>query len=314
MMSRRTSCLVVVSAPLLFLTGALCAGESDTVFRDGFEPPGFAVRTPDFEVAPGSEGTWCYYFRLANTDALAIRRLTSTMSSGIHHLVLFTSEQEIQPPGSLTQGPCAGGGEVPDWNYATQDLEGVLDLPDDDGSGKPLAIEFAPQQPAFLEMHVVNASSKAITASSSLAAEALAPGLDYTRTATYLTTNINLSIPPFAVGYTVEETCPTPDGATFWWLTTHTHRFASLAEVRDGDVSLVESTDWEHPEVATFPLPAGHVFASGGLTYRCTYDNPTAAPITYGESELLDENCIAIGYFFPADQGARYCVNNIGPL
>lgn len=314
-MRSRTGRLIGLFVPLVLASGALRAGESDTVFRDGFEPPGFEVQTPDIVVAPGVEGTWCYYFRTPNPDTLGIRRWASTMTPGMHHLILFTTTDEVQPPGSLTQGPCAGGsGEIPEWNYAAHDLAEELVLPADDGGGTPLAIEIAPDQAAFLQMHVVNDSAEPITVSASLVAEALAPGVDYTRTATYLTTNINLSIPPGAVGYTVEETCPTPDGVKFWWLSTRTHRFATLAEIRDADVQLVVSTDWEHPEVATFPPPDFHAFASGGLTYQCTYNNPTNVTINFGDSELTDENCIGIGYFFPANDGARFCVNSIGPL
>lgn len=307
--------LAPFAVALLGASGALCAGDSDTVFRDGFDPPGFEVRTPDFVVAPGATENWCYSFQASNPDALAIRRFASTMAPAIRRLTLFTSEQANQPPGSLTQGSCAGViGGFPEWNYVAHDSPGELVMPADDGGGTPLAVEFAPQQLGFLEMYVVNDGTQPATVSADLTADVLAAGSAYTRTATYVTVNIDLLIPPGAVGYSVEQTCPTPEGAKFWWLSTRTNRFATFAEVRDADVPLVVTTDWEHPEVATFPPPDFHEFASGGLTYHCVYGNPTGAPIGFGDDPVTDETCMAIGFFFPADDGAKFCLNDTGPL
>ena len=96
-------------------------------------------------------------------------------------------------------------------------------------------------------------------------------------------------------------------------MTTQTHHFATLAEVGDGPATLVSSTDWAHPAITQFAAPEFHTFSPSGLTYRCTYVNPTPSTIHFGESEATDETCMAIGYFFPAEHAA-ICINGVGPL
>jgi hypothetical protein len=316
MRSRRTGHLGLVVPPLVLASAALCAGGEDTVFRNGFEPSDFMVQTPDIVVAPGAIETWCYYFRMPNTDTRGITRWASTMAPGMQHLIVFTTPNEVQPDGTLTQSPCnlAPTGAIAAWNYAAHDPVEELRVPGDDGSGTPLAIEVAADQPAFVQMQVVNEGALPITTSAVLTAEFLASGVAFTRTATYLTVNTNLLIPPNAVGYTVQGTCATPDGARFWWLSTRTHRYATWSAIRDGGSPIVETTDWEDPSIATFSAPDFFTFGSAALTYECTYDNPTSFAISFGESELTDETCIGIGFFFPADSGARFCVNDTGPL
>jgi hypothetical protein len=83
--------------------------------------------------------------------------------------------------------------------------------------------------------------------------------------------------------------------------------------VLDGSTTLFEGTDWEHPGATTVAAAPFLTFASNGLTSECTYDNPTNRTITTGSSYATDEECLAIGYFFPATD-SLLCVNGLGPL
>jgi hypothetical protein len=88
---------------------------------------------------------------------------------------------------------------------------------------------------------------------------------------------------------------------------------AVLTAVKDGTPASTDivftSTDWELPGAATFTAPDFRSFATGSLTYECTYDNPTNRTITSGPSEATDEQCVAVGYFFPATD-YRLCLDN----
>lgn len=327
-LSRRRS--IALLATLAAAPWPLHAGD-DEVFRNGFEIcnggpgtpgcPGFQMKTPEITVAPGEEGTYCYYFRAPSTDTLGIRRWASTMNAGMHHLILYATYDsnwnpaEHQPPGTLTQGSCGqfGAGGFAGWVYAAHETEQELVLPPDDGAGSPVAVELAPDQPLALEMYIPNASVDPITSSATVEAEALAPATPFTRTATYVTTIISLLIPPNTFGHTVEQTCATPPNVKFWWLSTRTHRFATAASVSDDDVTLLVTSDWEHPTQATYDPPGFYTFSASGLTYGCTYDNPTGSTIQFGESESSDETCMAIGYFFPAKR-PMFCIDSQGPL
>lgn len=326
-LSRRHS--IALLATLAAVPWPLHAGD-DEVFRNGFEIcdggpgtpgcPGFQVQTPEIAVAPGEDTTYCYFFRAPNTDTLGIRRWASTMSAGMHHLIVYATYDsgwnpaERQPPGTLTQGSCGlFDGGLAGWVYAAHETAQELVLPPDDGAGSPVAVELLPNQPLVLQMYILNTSVDPLTTSARVEAEALAPSTEFTRTATYVTTNVSLSIPPNAVGYTAEETCAAPPAVKFWWLSTRTHHFATSATVRDDATTLLVTTDWEHPTQATYDPPGFHAFSASGLTYECVYNNPTGSTIHSGDSESTDEVCMAIGYFFPATR-PMLCIDNVGPL
>ena len=310
-----------ITALLVAAASPACAG-SDLVFANGFEPHlGFEVATPNIVVPAQSSATYCYYFLAPNTSTMGIKRWASSMSPGMHHLILFATydtdwnPSERQPPGTLTSIPCGfseGGGNAA-WVYAAHDPAGELLLPTDDGSGTPLAVEVMPSQPMFVQMYVRNNGSTALTTSAVLTADALAPAVTYTKSATYLAANLTLSIPSPTGGFPAQQTCATPTGAKFWWLSTRTHHFATESRIEDATSPLVVSTNWQHPAIATFNPPAFYAFSGSGMTYRCTYDNVTGAPVHAGEDEESQEACIGVGYFFPAAR-PMLCINNLGPL
>lgn len=312
--------LMLAAAVLLPGTGAM-AGD-DGIFANGFDPPpAIHVQTPQIVVGAGEAQTYCYYFLAPNTATVGIRRWTSSMAAGMHHLILFATYDgswtpaQRQPPGALTQTPCGlgDGGGFAAWLYAAHNPVQQLAFPADDGTGNPLAVEIAPNQPMFLQMYIVNLTSSPISASALVEGDALGGAVTYTRSATYLTNNISLTIPPGTSNQVFERTCAVPAATKFWWLSTRTHRFASDSRIRNAGADVVVSTDWEHPAEFLAQAPGFFQFDPAGLTYRCTYDNPGTATIQSGESEATDEACIGIGYFFPATRPAL-CINNIGPL
>ena len=96
-------------------------------------------------------------------------------------------------------------------------------------------------------------------------------------------------------------------------MSTHAHKQAVHTEVRDGmptstDI-VFQSDDWEHPGVKTWMDTPFFTFASGKITYECTYDNPNSYEIHTGDSAATDEMCMASGYVFPATK-ATICYNN----
>jgi len=308
-------------AVLLALATPLSHASSDLIFAAGFESYyGFAVSTPVIAAPPGTSATYCYYFRSPNAATLGIKRWASTMTAAVHHLILFAtyddgwSPAERQPPGTLVQIPCGfdeGGGNAA-WMYAAHEPSNALVLPSDDGSGTPLAMEVAPAQPMFVQMYVRNAGNAPLSASAVLTADALAPADAYTKSATYVEANLTFSIPMQASGYGVQQTCATPAGAKFWWLSTRTHQFAMQSSILDTAAPLVVSNDWQHPAIATYGPPAFYSFSPSGMTYQCIYNNPIGAPIHAGESEDSNESCIGVGYFFPAVRPSL-CIDNLGP-
>lgn len=76
------------------------------------------------------------------------------------------------------------------------------------------------------------------------------------------------------------------------------------------------STDWEHPGAKTWMASPFYTFASGKLTYECTYDNTgsnAASTVVSGPSAETNEMCMATGYYFPATK-PLICLNSLGPF
>jgi len=181
-------------------------------------------------------------------------------------------------------------------------------FPADDGAGQPLGMALAPATAGYLQMRFLNAGDAPIDAQVTLGAGTLPGGTAYTASATYATYNGNIDIPAMAIGHVETQTCAVPAGSKFWRLTTRTHKHATKAAIKDSGSTVFEATDWENPGAASYPAAPFLEFASGTLTNECTYNNPTASPISDGDSADTDETCEAIGYFFPAAV-ARFCFN-----
>lgn len=331
-------CLQLASV-LFVLAGVPPAAGQVLVFADGFETadtclwslgpssclgPGFQIDTPEVIVGPGEEITYCYYFHTPNAETIGIRRWALTMGSVAHDVTLFATYDaahlpaDRQPAGTLASVDCgfvdtAGTNTIANWAYAAHNPFEEVVLPADDGAGAPLAVEVVADQPMFLQMHFINPTGASIANTVQLDAEALELGVVYTKTASYYTYNVSLNIPAGAISFTATNTCVAPPGVKFWLLSTNTHKFATQASVKDGAAPLVMTNDWENPAVATFPGPTFYTFSASGLTYECVYDNPTGSVILSGNSPVSDENCVGIGYFFPANRPLR-CEDNIGPL
>ena len=303
----------------LALVGCMSAPPGETGDDDGsavVTGEGFTVATPDIDIQPGQEITYCYYFRTPNTKSLAIKRWASEMTPGSHHMIMYaTGDQDVMPPGTVSASNCGNagatsGGITAIWTYAAQTASSEVRLPDDDGTGLPLAQDVAPNTAAFFQMHYLNATDQVIKAHVDLTAEALEDGVAYTQTAAYVTFNNNIKIPGGAIGDLESQTCPTPDGAKFWLMSTHAHKQATHTAVKDGASVVFESDDWEHPGEAVFGGPAFYTFKTNKLTYECTYTNPSQREIKTGDSAATAEMCMASGYYFPAPAGPKFCFNN----
>jgi hypothetical protein len=65
--------------------------------------------------------------------------------------------------------------------------------------------------------------------------------------------------------------------------------------------NIVDTTDWEHPDVAVWDAPNFLTAKPGDtFTYSCSYVNPGSSAVTVGDTAASNEMCMAIGYFFPA--------------
>jgi hypothetical protein len=279
----------------------------------GSEPrPVLEITSPDVEIDPGQENTYCYYFRTPNLQTVAVKKWKSTMAAVIHDATVFTTSADIKSPGSLIPG-CTGlqnasAQNVPSWLYAADTASAELPFPADDGTGKPVALELPANKPGYVILHYLNTTDTKVSGHFTLIAETLGDAVSYTRTNTYIAYDGSISISPAIEGYVESQNCAVPAGAQFWHLSTHAHKQATRTRVLDGASILFESFDWEHPGAETRSGSPFLGFASNVLTTQCTYDNYSNRTITAGDDPQTDEQCVGVGYFFPAT-APKVCYN-----
>lgn len=289
----------------LGLALAACGGGGDDVSGDVDAPPaatGFTITTPDIEIMPGQEITYCYHTTIPTTATVGVKRWSSTMTPGSHHLILFLGGD--QPDGTIESncGFTGSGLNFPVWTYSAQTPTAEATMPQGVGMTIPAG------QKVFVQMHYLNTGDQPIQAHVQIDAETYAATEQYVPASAYITFNTQINIPPNSTG-SAGGNCALPAGVKFFTVSTHAHKQAVHTQVNDGANIVFQSDDWEHPGAADWRAAPNYEFASGNLTYRCEYDNPTGRTIRTGDSAATDEMCMAVGYFFPAD-GPRYCINS----
>jgi hypothetical protein len=88
---------------------------------------------------------------------------------------------------------------------------------------------------------------------------------------------------------------------------------STATDLKDGASILFMSTNWENPGAMTWLAAPFYTFASGAMTYECTYNNTganMAHVIHSGASLDTDEVCMGIGYFFPST-GPKFCLDTM---
>jgi hypothetical protein len=282
----------------------------------GMPVRGFQIQSAVVQVEPGEASSRCYYFRTPNTETMAIRKWTSSMSPVNTAVIMYTTPNDLMPPGTLQQGSCGLTGAETAWTYSAFTQQAVVELPADDGAGNPLAQVIPPNTAGFLMLRHENATENPVAAQVTITADALEATDAYTQTAAYVTYNSAISLPPQSGPTPLAKTCSTPTNAKFWSMSMHSHKQATKLEVRSGDTTSTDvvftSTSFANPGSRTWLQAPYYTFANAGapdrLTFECTYVNPTNRTVTSGESWDTDEVCMATGFMFPATaQVVCYC-------
>ena len=292
-------------------------GAGDAGAPDGELPvpaEGFQVRTPDIEIQPGQEITYCYYFHTPNTAPTVVKSWQSRMTPGSHHMILYFTSAADMPDGTLDPsgncGTASSLADLPVWTYLAQSADNEADMPSDDGTGKPVGMAVPANQPAVMQMHYLNTTEAPLTVHVTLDANGYPAGTAYTPAAAFVTYNTKIDIPAGSgQTATAQGSCDVSPSAKFFTLSTHSHKQAVETQVHDGAAMVLDSLDWEHPAVMTWGASPFFSFASGKLTYQCDYVNQGDAEIKTGPSAQTNEMCMAIGYQFPATT-SKLCLNS----
>ncbi|TMQ05868.1 MAG: hypothetical protein E6J91_39495 [Deltaproteobacteria bacterium] len=292
----------------------------------GFPPPahGFQIVTPNVDIPPGKEVTYCFYFHTPNAADVVVQRWASRMTPGSHHMILYLTPTDQQTPGTLSTSLCgiANGSFGPVWTYSAQSPDAELALPTDDGAGHPVGQSIRAGQSGFIQMHYLNATDAVIHAHVALNAYTYNDGAQVTPAGPFVTFYRGIDLAPgsptIPTPGMVSGTCPVPNDTTtgksprFYVMTTHTHKQGVHSFIKDGPSTVFDTTSWEHPGAATWDAAPFYSFTSGTLFYQCEYSNPNNYRIQTGDSAATDEMCMAVGYYFPATDGkGHFCLNSL---
>lgn len=290
--------------------GTSCAPGTDLAppaTADGIQivtPPGQIV------VQPGQELFLCYYRTLPNTAAIDLGAFQSWMTPGSsHHFILYRvgagSSSQLgftfpSRPDNTLQSCSFGGGT---WMYATSLSGEVIEMNMPTGVGLPLPASAT----VMLNMHFINPGTTPAYPQVKL-------NLLYAHDVQYkadamVSFNSQINVPPATETgpgtQTVSGNCTVTAGSKFFAMTTHTHKHGvktTIDLVRGGTTTtLVDTTDWEHPDVGVWDAPNFLTTQVGdSFKYSCSYVNSSNSSVVVGDTAATNEMCMSIGYYFPA--------------
>jgi hypothetical protein len=111
--------------------------------------------------------------------------------------------------------------------------------------------------------------------------------------------NDSFSVPPGARGYPVEASFRAPVNGTIWGTLPHAHTHATQMHVDSDAGCMVDIPAWDFHWQQQYFFTEPMAIAKGQkVRLTCTYDNPGALPLTWGES-TSDEMCLDYLYVTP---------------
>ena len=302
----------LISVALVAMLAAACSDDDGTAT----DKPIFSVLTKDITIPAGTEITYCYYTHTTNTEPEVINKWDVQITNGIHHMIMFLNPSGVQPPDDTFEPDCSLVGlSMPIWMLASQESHDVIELPPDDGFGKPLGQTLPPKTAVYFQMHFINTSDQPIMGHLIVSTYGIPKGVEFTETAAYLTYNNSINLAPGVVNKVEQASCPVPQGVQFWNVvshshkqTTHTHIFDS--ETPDPAAMIYESDDWAHPVPRIWGATPFYTFKSPSVTWDCVYDNTgdnKDKTVVSGPSNRDNEMCMVASFMFPATKPV-FCV------
>lgn len=290
----RTSCLFMFAA----LAFAGCTSDSPSL-----EPPlepappdgGQQLATTTYRLQPGEEKYICYQF-YSPDEPVAITRVDQVSAPGVHHMFLFQAFGRNEPDAPHECNTLIRTTWQPIWVANTG--EHSLEMP----AGTGFVI--APGTQYIVQMHLQNSGDEPLEIRGGL-------NLTYARdvqsvipAGMYGLGSFTLEIPPGATNYQVPVSCTPDKEMNVFGVLPHMHKLGTKLEVErtpaGGTSSMFYKVDpWEFGDQPLDMFPAT-ITLGDKLDLTCTYTNPSAAPVKYGESSD-EEMCFFILFYYPYD-------------
>ncbi len=261
------------------------------------DPNTVTITMGSFVVPAGQEVFMCQDFDnpFGGMD-VAIGRSESDMTDGSHHLHVFYGEDS---PPARTVTVCQNPFEFRSLLHVAGQPHLVTQYP------AGMAAKLKGSLGLRFQSHYLNAGTTDIHASVVVKLTKVDPST-ITKWVAQLYFNRTQLTVPVGSGQQVTTTCTVPStygpiGLISGLSHMHMRGTHFVANTNKG-VNLVDTTVWDEPPVQNYD-PAIPLNPGDSITWTCTYDNETGAPLVFGDSAAKNEMCIYLARFYSAPSG-----------
>jgi hypothetical protein len=260
------------------------------------KPNGYQLQTPDLPLAAGEEKYLCYTVTLTESKDVAVTQFSSSASAAVHHFEIFRTVAP-EPAGLFdcsqtlikqTWLPLFGGGVA----------AGGLQLPAGAGFQIPRNAQL------LLQLHLLNATKSALTTRVSVEMTYAADATKVTPAGIFAIGSMNINLPAGASGTQIATHCALPKALNVFAVQPHMHQLGTRITFEHGtsaaDASVMYQRDPWVFGAQPIDLFTANLASGDYVGTTCTYDNPTAQAVTYGES-TKNEMCYFVLFYTPFD-------------
>lgn len=282
-------------------------GDAGGVVADLASSSGSRLVSAEYSLNPGEEAYLCK--RFTATRDLNIRKITPVNGLATHHELLGVDLSHQYGDGMVD---CTDKVEfdVIAWRMLFASGVGSPSLSTPDGVA---LVVHAGDQLVF-QMHLLNASPKAVQSAASIDIETMAAAEVKSEANLVLAgplpdSRITADI-PVGPNHVVSARCTLKQAVNYFAVFPHMHQTGTHIKVTStvaGKSAVLHDADYSFAN-QTFDRFAPIALAPGdSIGVTCTYDNETGKPVHFGQSSL-DEMCFAISYVYPPPK------NDAGPF
>jgi hypothetical protein len=295
----------LASALALALALAGCGGGSSGC-EDGCDSPDGAAGGADARVGPdggGPSGAWTTLVT-GDWELPAGGELTSDLHTiTLDRDVYVGAIRPIEPLGTHHTVLALGNFDAGNIIYASGVGTNEIAFPD----GVGLALRAG--QNLVLQLHVYNTREDALTGTSGIEIVEVDAADVVHQADLFLPGPLGLNIPPMQES-TQRSTCTIQSTYTLFALFPHMHQlgthFKTTVTVGGEDI-VIHDGPYQFEDQAFIAFDPITLAAGDKVTTECTWDNPTADAVGWGESSTT-EMCFSILYRYPAG-GQEFCTN-----
>jgi hypothetical protein len=266
-------------------------------------PPavGFQLTSTSVTLAAGAEQYLCWSYELPSAFSV-VGTVTGMPNDGVHHYAVFTSSAVLpaSPYGydchlmDGSWGLVSGGGRsTPGFDFPN-------------GVGMPLPAK----QHIVFQLHLLNAASTSLTVPVAAVNLVGSTSTNLQVAGVVIAGNLDISIPPHATTDITGGCAAANPMANIFAVFPHMHTLGthiSMSVTPTGTTTpdMIVDQSWDFGSQGVYPA-TGAAAQGDQLTVTCTFDNPTADTVHFGES-TTDEMCLGVFYYYPATIASQYC-------